>query len=86
MHQGKTLQVEDARELYEVGHRALQWLRRSAAWGSPEAQRWEARVWLWCVRSGAEPTLEANPKPDPLVAQPPPSPGACVTLDDSQVQ
>ncbi|XP_029829039.3 spatacsin [Ixodes scapularis] len=81
---GKTLQVEGARELYEVGHRALQWLRRSAAWGSPEAQRWEARVWLWCVRSGAEPTLEANPKPDPLVAQPPPSPGACVTLDDSQ--
>ncbi|CAN8005179.1 unnamed protein product, partial [Ixodes hexagonus] len=80
----KTQRVEDPRERYEVGQRALQWLRRSAAWGSAEAQRWEARVWLWCVRSGAEPTLEGNPRPDPLVAQPPPSPGACVTLDDPQ--
>ncbi|KAH9370042.1 hypothetical protein HPB48_001919 [Haemaphysalis longicornis] len=66
----------------------LRWLQASPAWPSPQAEHWEARVWLWCIRSGHQPRMEegeeAREEGEPLLMPAPPSPGACEPLTDPQ--
>lgn len=71
-------------ERHYVGRIALRWLQASPAWPSPQAEHWEARVWLWCIRSGSRPQLEDAGAGGPLMIPAPPSPGACEMLTDPQ--
>ncbi|KAL3181403.1 hypothetical protein MRX96_036955 [Rhipicephalus microplus] len=78
----KTEMLATDEERYYVGRIALRWLQASPAWPSPQAEHWEARVWLWCIRSGSRPQLEGAGGGGPLVMPSPPSPGVCETLTD----
>lgn len=79
----KAEQVGTDAERHCVGRLALRWLQASPAWPSPQAEHWEARVWLWCIRSGQQPRLEGEGgAKDPLLTPPPPSPGVCEPLTD----
>lgn len=80
----KTERLTTDAERHYVGRIALRWLQASPAWPSPQAEHWEARVWLWCIRSGSRPQLEGAGCGGPLVMPSPPSPGACETLTDPQ--
>lgn len=71
-------------ERHYVGRLALRWLQASPAWPSPQAEHWEARVWLWCIRGGGRSQPEDAGSGGPLVMPSPPSPGACETLTDPQ--
>ncbi|XP_075746689.1 spatacsin isoform X2 [Rhipicephalus microplus] len=78
----KTEMLATDEERHYVGRIALRWLQASPAWPSPQAEHWEARVWLWCIRSGSRPQLEGAGGGGPLVMPSPPSPGVCETLTD----
>ncbi|KAK8787358.1 hypothetical protein V5799_022866 [Amblyomma americanum] len=80
----KTELLETDAERHYVGRLALRWLQASPAWPSPQAEHWEAKVWLWCIRCGDRAQLEDVGHGGALLMPVPPSPGACETLTDPQ--